>query len=216
VTDRELQRHVEDALGWEPGIDAAHIGVTAEDGVVTLRGDIGSYSAKADAERVTLRVYGVKAVANDLSVQLGEACKRTDSAIAQAAVNALRWTSGIPADKITVIVSEGWITLRGEVDFPHQKQAATRAVRDLIGLHGVINDLFVRPKATSTAVPEKIEAALRRSAAVDARRISVTSDGGKVVLSGNVRSWAERQEVARAAWSAPGVTQVDDRLSITP
>ena len=197
MTDRELQRHVEDALCWEPSVDAAHIGVTAENGVVTLRGDIASYTAKADAERVTLRVYGVKGVANDLAVQLGDACKRTDSAIAQAAVNALRWTTGIPSERIAVIVSDGWITLRGEVEFAYQKHAAARAVRDLIGLHGVINDLFVQPKASSTAVQEKIEAALRRTAAIDARPASVTSEGGKGVLSGDVRSWAEREEAER-------------------
>jgi len=136
MTDRELQRHVEDALGWEPSIDAADIGVTVDNGVVTLRGDISQYPARVAAERVALGVYGVKAVANDLKVRLPGLYERTDSEIAQAAVNALQWNTGVPADRISVTVSGEWITLGGHVDSQYQREAATRAVRDLIGVRG--------------------------------------------------------------------------------
>jgi osmotically-inducible protein OsmY len=216
MTDRELQRHVEDALGWEPSFDAADIGVSVDNGVVTLRGDIASNTARAAAERVALAVYGVKAVANDLNVRLPGDSERTDSDIAQAAVNALQWHTVVPANKIAVAVTNGWITLKGNLDWQYQKDAAARAVRDLRGVRGVNNYITLQPQVKSTDVREKIEAAFKRSAEIDARRIAVTAQDGKVILNGNVRSWAERREAERAAWAAPGVKQVEDHLSVIP
>jgi osmotically-inducible protein OsmY len=216
MTDLELKRHVEDALTWEPSFDAADIGVSVDNGVVTLRGDIANYAAKSAAERVALGVYGVKAVANDLNVRLIGEYQRTDSDIAQAAVNALQWNTVVPANRVSITVSNGWITLKGNLDWQYQKDAAARAVRDLTGVLGINNHIIVQPRVTSIDVRDKIEAAFKRSAEIDARRISVTAQDGKVILAGNVRSWAERREAERAAWAAPGVTQVDDRLTITP
>jgi osmotically-inducible protein OsmY len=216
MTDLEVKQNVEDALTWEPSFDAADIGVSVDDGVVTLRGDIANYAAKSAAERVALGVYGVKAVANDLNVRLIGEYQRTDSDIAQAAVNALQWNTVVPASRVSVIVTNGWITLKGNLDWQYQKDAAARAVRDLTGVLGVNNNLVVQPRVKIIDVRDKIEAAFKRSAEIDARRISVTAQDGKVILTGNVRSWAERREAERAAWAAPGVTQVDDRLSIMP
>ena len=216
MTDLELKRNVDDALTWEPSFDAADIGVSVDNGVVALRGDIASYAAKSAAERVALGVYGVKAVANDLNVRLIGEYQRTDSDIAQAAVNALQWNTVVPASRVSVTVGKGWITLKGNLDWQYQKDAAARAVRDLTGVLGVNNNIVVQPRVKSLDVRDKIEAAFKRSAEIDARRISVTAQDGKVILAGNVRSWAERREAERAAWAAPGVIQVDDRLSITP
>lgn len=216
MNDKDLKRHIEDALNWEPSFDAADIGVSVDNGVVTLRGDVASYPAKAIAERVTLGVYGVKAVANDLNVRLAGEYQRTDSDIAQAAVNALQWNTVVPANRVAVVVSNGWMTLKGNVDWQYQKDAAARVVRDLTGVRGISNNITVQPHVRTVDVQDKIEAAFKRSAEIDARRISVTAQDGKVVLTGNVHSWAERQQAERAAWAAPGVTQVDDRLAIMP
>jgi osmotically-inducible protein OsmY len=216
MTDRELQDNVQSALDWEPSVDAADIGVTVENGIVTLRGDIKTYSEKAAAERVALRVYGVKAVANDLSVRLGTELKRTDTEIAQAAVNVLKWNSRLPADQITVAVSNGWVTLKGTVDWNYQRDLAGKTVRDLSGVVGLANGITVRSQVSVADVQSKIQAALKRSAEVDARRINVTATDGNVVLSGNVRSWAEREEARHAAWAAPGVRHVEDRMAIVP
>lgn len=216
MTDKELKRHVDDALNWEPSFDAADVGVSVDNGVVTLRGDVASYTARSTAERVTLHVYGVKAVANDLNVRLPGEYQRTDSDIAQAAASALQWNTVVPANRVSVAVSSGWVTLKGNLDWQYQKDAAARAVRDLTGVRGVNNTITVQPLVRTAEVEDKIEAAFKRSAEIDARRISVTAEDGKVILTGNVRSWAERQEAERVAWAAPGVTQVDDRLSITP
>ncbi len=216
MTDRRLQENVQAALDWEPSVDTADIGVTVDKGVVTLRGDVKTYAEKSNAERVTLGVYGVKAVANDLNVRIGTGLERTDSDIALATVNALKWNTQVPADKLSVAVRQGWVTLKGDVDWNFQRDSAGRAVRDLPGVVGLTNTITVKPRVSIADVESKIEAALKRSAEIDARRINIGVSDGKVILSGNVRSWAEREEARRAAWAAPGVRDVDDRISIVP
>lgn len=216
MTDKDLKQHVQNALDWEPSLDASDIGVSVDEGVVTLRGNVASYAAKVVAERAALRVYGAKAVANDLAVHLVNGFERTDTEIAQAVVNALKWNTTIPSDRVTVTVANGWLTLNGTLDWQYQKDTAARAVRDLTGVKGVTNNVSVQPRVKTLDVRDKIEAAFKRSAQIDARRINVTATDGKVILSGNVHSWAERQEAERAAWAAPGVTNVDDRLTIVP
>lgn len=216
MTDNELKGHVQNALDWEPSVDGSDIGVSVDDSVVTLRGNVASYAEKMTAERAALHVYGVKAVANDLAVHIGNLFQRTDTEIAHAAVAALKWNTVVPNDRITVTVANGWLTLKGAVDWQYQRDAAFRTVRDLTGVKGVTNSVTVKSHAKSTDVRDKIEAAFKRSAEIDARRVNVTAHDGKVVLSGNVHSWFERQEAERAAWAAPGVTQVEDRLTITP
>ena len=216
MTDRELKVQVENALDWEPSLDASDVGVAVDEGVVTLRGNVRSYAEKGAAERVALHVYGVKAVADELNVRLLAGYERNDTDIAQAAVAALKWSTLVPADRVTVTVANGWLTLQGAVEWQYQKNAAARAVQTLTGVKGIANDVVVKPQVNTANVQAKIEAAFKRSAEIDARRIHVAAHEGKVVLTGNVRSWAERQEAERAAWAAPGVTQIDDRLTITP
>jgi osmotically-inducible protein OsmY len=216
MTDKELKQHVQNALDWEPSLDATDIGVSVDEGVVTLRGNVASFAAKTIAERVALRVYGVKAVADDLVVHLPSGSTRTDTEIAQAAVAALKWNTIVPNERVTVTVADGWVTLSGSINWNYQKEAAVRVVRDLTGVKGVTNNVIVQPQVRTIDVRDKIEAAFKRSAEVDARRISVSAEDGKIVLSGNVHSWAERQEAERAAWAAPGVKQVDDRLVVVP
>jgi osmotically-inducible protein OsmY len=216
MTDRDLQDNVQAALEWEPSVDVTDVGVTVDNGVVTLRGDVKTYAEREAAERVALRVYGVKAVANDLKVRLVSGSERTDSEIAQAAVTALKWNTSVQADRISIAVRDGQVILKGHADWQFQKEAATRAVRNLTGVRGVTNHIAVEPRARVGDIQAKIEAAFRRSAEIDARRVKVTVQDSKVTLTGNVRSWAERQEAEQAAWAAPGVTQVEDSLAVIP
>jgi osmotically-inducible protein OsmY len=211
-TDSELRRDVERELEWDPSIDARNIGVAAKNGVVTLTGYVSSYSDKWRAERIAKRVSGVTALANEIEVKLST--ERTDPDIAEAARAALKADSRLPADRIKVIVERGWVTLEGTVDYYYQKSAAESDVRYLTGVRGVTNALVVTPKVSPTDIRMKIEEALKRSAQLDANRISVETEGSKVVLSGTVRSWAEREEAEMAAWAAPGVTQVENKIKV--
>lgn len=216
MTDRQLQQHVQNALDWDPSVEAINVGVTVADGVITLRGDVSSYREKQNAERVALHVFGVKAVANDLDVRLQGEDERTDSELAQACVSALKMSTAFPRNRVSVAVSDGWVTLTGTVEWQFQKEAAARAVRDLAGVRAVTNSVAMRPQPRTRDIQSEIEAALKRSAEIDARRINVSIEDSTVTLTGNVHSWAERQAAERAVWSAPGVTQIDDRIAVVP
>jgi osmotically-inducible protein OsmY len=211
-TDHELQKDVLAELRWEQGVEASEIGVAVKDGVVTLTGKVDTYLKKWRAEEAAHRVNGVIAVANDIEVRtIGE---RTDTDIAAAAVHALKWDASLPADKIQVTVDKGWVTLKGELEWQYQKQEAERVIRRLWGVKGVSNLITLKPLASPSDLKKKIEDALVRSAQVDAKGITVEVQGSKAILKGKVRSWAERQEAERTAWLAPGITTVDNQITL--
>lgn len=215
-TDRELQEQVLAALEWDPGVNPARIGVSASDGVVTLQGAVTTFGQKWTAERVASHVFGVRAVANDLQVRPDIATTRTDSSIAQAVASALEWDSAVPCDAVRASVTSGWVTLTGTVEWQFEKMAAECAVRNLCGVKGVTNSIVVKPRARAQDVKTRIEHAFKRSAEIDAGRITIDAHNGSVTLTGIVRSLTERAEAERVAWAAPGVTTVDDRLVVEP
>jgi len=212
--DKDLRVHVLDELDWTPDVDADDIGVAVSDGVVTLTGHVPSSAQKRGAERAVLRVADVKGIANDLEVRLPEDHERSDTDITRAALQAIEWHTQLPTDALTVKVEDGWVTLRGTVNRYSQTSQAERLVRDLMGVRGVRNELMVEKRPVPDDVHERIRTALERQAGVEADRIRITVDDGTVTLKGTVASWADREDVERAAWAAPGVSEVKNELTV--
>ncbi len=212
--DADIKRDVEDELRWDPDIDATDIAVAVHNGVVALSGFVRSYAQKTEAERDAKRVAGVVGVANDIEVRLPLLDERPDPDIVRDAVNALKMELPYSSENIKVVAKNGWLTLEGAVEWNYARERAETAVKRLRGVKGVTNSISVKPKVAPHEIRRKIEDAFRRSAELDASRITVEANGSEVILRGTVKSWAERQEAERAAWAAPGVTRVDNRLTI--
>ncbi len=213
--DRELQELIMVELGWEPSIDAAHIGVAAHAGVVTLTGHVRSFPQKFAAERAAARVKGVKAVAEEIEVKLPYDVRRSDENIAGAAIERLAWDATVPPDAVEVRVEKGWVTLNGEVDWQFQKEAAAQAVRTLIGVVGVSNLIEIKPTVNADDVSQNITRALHRTWFYDPNTIKVSAQGGKIKLTGQVTTWSARDLAGATAWSAPGATFVENDIAVT-
>jgi osmotically-inducible protein OsmY len=213
-TDEALQKDVMEELTWEPILHASEIGVAAKDGVINLSGHVANYAMKMAAERAAKRVEGVKVVVNEIVVKTlyGQAI---DDDIAHAVVNAFKWYAEIPEESVKANVQDGWITLEGMVDWNYQKELAQEAVQNMLGVRGVTNSIRIKPKVSRQNVKAKIREAFKRSAALEADRIRVETQNGKVILRGTVHAWNEREEAEHAAWAAPGVTSVEDNLVIS-
>lgn len=213
-TDVEIQKDVMDELKWTPFLNASQIGVAVKNGVVTLSGTVDMYSKKTAAENAAKRVSGVKAVAEDIEVKLPGSSLRTDAEIAEAVLNALKWHSAIREDKLKIKVEDGLVTLEGEVDWEYQRNSASIVAEDLTGVRGIINNIKISHKTTPKEVKQGIKSAFQRYAAFDAGKIEVEIEGSTAILSGTVRSWVEKKDAERAAWAAPGITRVENKLEI--
>jgi len=212
--DKHLKQAVLDELQWEPSVNAAHIGVTAKDGVITLMGHVENYFEKSAAEKAARRVKEVRAVAEEIEVRLPFSVKHGDEDIASAAVDRLRWDSTFPDGAVKAKVEKGWVTLTGEVDWHYQQEAAANDVRGLWGVTGVSNEIAIKPRPNTSNIRDKIMVALDRSW-FDPATINVTAQGGKVTLTGKVNSWYERDEAGSAAWAAPGTTSVENDIYVS-
>jgi len=213
-TDAQLQRDVIDELRFDPAVGSAEIGVAVKNGVITLSGQLESYAKKYAAIRATERVAGVRAIAEELTVVLAGSFHRTDVDLAHAVASTLTWDVQVPDDKVKARVEAGWVWLEGEVEWQFQSIAAERAIHNLTGVRGVTNLLQIKKRPSAPDVRERIERAFKRHAELDSKQIAVEAIDGRVTLRGKVRSWAERQDAEFAAWSAPGVTKVDDELLV--
>ena len=214
--DSDIKRDVEAELRWDPDINSTDIGVAVKDAVVTLTGFVRSYTEKWQAERDAKRVLGVVGVANDIEVRLPTSSQRPDPEIARDAVAALKHELPYSYETMKVIVKDGRLTLEGTAEWNYQRVRAEEAVRRVSGIKGISNLILLKPSVAPSEIKTKIEEAFRRSAEVDAQRITVEAHGSEVILRGSVRSWAERQEAERAAWRAPGVTKIDNHITINP
>jgi osmotically-inducible protein OsmY len=214
-TDTQLQSDVIAELSWEPSINSEEIGVEVKDGIVTLAGHVGSYAEKIDAERAAMRVSGVRALAVEMDVRLPGSSTRTDADIARSVGNVLEWTTYLPKDAVKILVESGRVTLSGEVTWEYQRQAAVSAVRYLMGVKSVNDQIAITPKISAPVVKTDIETALKRRAQKDANAISVSVHGTDVTLSGKVHSWSERELATHTAWGTPGVRRVVDNITLT-
>lgn len=215
-SDSEIERDVKEELKWDPDLDATDIGISVSKGVVTLTGFVKSYLDRYEAETAVKRVAGVIGVANDLEVRIPSVDERPDPEIARDAVAALKTQLPYSSEHIKVIVKNGWVTLEGQVEWQYQKTTAENAVRRIKGVKGVTNSIMLKPRVQPTELKNKILEAFKRNAEVDANRIQIEANGSEVILKGSVRSWIEREEAERVAWSAPGVTKVEDRIVVAP
>lgn len=216
MNDGNLRQDIIDELDFEPSIDAADIGVAVENGIVTLTGHVPTYAQKVTVEDVVRRVKGVKGIAQEIEVRPFGSNRTADDEIAKRAVNTINWNTSVPDGAVQVKVQKGWVTLTGTVDWQYQKTAASEAIHDLAGVTGVTNQIVIKPRASAFDVKKRIEDALKRNAALEAQAIRVNVlDGGKISLEGKVHAWSERSAAERAAWSAPGVTAVEDRITIS-
>jgi osmotically-inducible protein OsmY len=215
-SDHEIELDVKDELQWDPNLDATDIAVSVKKGVVTLAGFVKNYADKYEAESATKRVAGVLAVANDIEVRMPSIDERPDPEIARDAVAAIKSLLPISSENIKIVVRDGWVTLEGPVEWQYQRNTAETAVRRIKGVRGVSNLIQLKPRAQPSEIKRKIQDAFKRNAEIDANRIAVEANGGEVVLKGTVRSWIGREEAERAAWAAPGVTKVEDRIVVSP
>ncbi len=214
-SDIQIQKDVVAQLSWEPWLNAAEIGVSVKDGVVTLTGIVDTYAKKLTAERAAKAIAGVKAVAENIQVGVSPNFRKTDTEIAEAVVNALKWHSAMIENKIKIKVEEGIVTLEGNVEWNFQRKAAKEAIENLTGIRMIKNLIVIKPSANPADIKKKISAAFQRSATVDSEKVSVDVFGGKVILRGKVQSLKEREEAEDAAWLAPGVNYVDNQLEIS-
>lgn len=213
-TDVQIQKDVMDELKWQPILNSSEIGVAVKNGIVTLSGMVDSFSKKLSAEKAAKKIIGVKAIAEDIQIGVSPAYRKTDTEIAEAVLNALKWHSVVPEDKIKLKVEDGIVTLEGELEWEYQRTNAKTAIQDLTGVRSVVNLITVKPKLNSVELERKITEAFRRNATFDASKINVSTVGNKVTLSGRVRSFIESEDAADVAWAAPGVFEVDNNLTI--